>query len=141
MLKPFEKLQFSQSDTVSRRADLLNKLGGALSGLFGQILGIIGEATAVPVTGTTTLDFGSTPAETASVVLTGQPWVTSASKLRAWFMSEKTTDNSIDEHEEAASMCPLVCGAIVPKTGFTIFAHPIAAVGLGKFAVKWEGVP
>lgn len=176
MLKPFQKLQFSERDSPTLRADLLNKLGGALSSIFLQILGVIGEATAVPLpassvvsetgagqttvvgtavtyargdhshgtpghVGTATLDFGATPAETASVAVTGQTWVTAASRLRAFFMVESTVDNGTDEHEEASAMCPLVIGSLVAGAGFTIFANPLGAMGLGTFSVRWEAYP
>lgn len=141
MIKPFEKLQFSQQDTISRRADLLNKLTGGLSSIFARILSYVGEATVAPIAGTATLDFGATPAETASVVVTGQTWVKPTTRLTASFMRESTADNGLDEHEEGAAMCPLSCGAIVPGVGFTIYANPLSALGSGKFTVGWEGYP
>lgn len=49
MIKPFEKLQFSQGDTPSRRSDLLNKLSGGLGHILDQIRTILGEATSVPL--------------------------------------------------------------------------------------------
>lgn len=88
-------------------------------------------------TGTATLDFTSTPSETASVVVTGQAGILAGSHVEAFFMAETTADNGADEHEEAAAICPLVCGAVVAGTGFTITAHPIAALGVGTFAVRW----
>ena len=88
-------------------------------------------------TGTATLDFGATPADTASVVVTGQAGIASGSFVEAFFMRETTADNGVDEHEEAASLCPLICGSIVAGTGFTIFAHTLAMLGLGTFNVKW----
>ena len=52
-------------------------------------------------------------------------------------MRESTADNSLEEHEEGAALCPLVCGNIVPGTGFTIYAHPIAMLGVGTFNLRW----
>jgi hypothetical protein len=88
-------------------------------------------------TGTAVLDFGATPAEEASVAVTGQAGILAGSHVEAFFMRESTADNSIDEHEEAAALCPLVCGDIVAGTGFTIKAMAIAALGLGTFNVRW----
>ena len=42
--------------------------------------------------------------------------------------------------QEASAICPLVCGAIVAGTGFTIFANAIAALGRGTFNVRWAWV-
>jgi len=89
-------------------------------------------------TGTATLDFGATPADEASVVVTGQAGIVSGSLVEAWFMQNDTTaDNGADEHNEASAMCPLVCGAIVAGTGFTIFANTLGVLGIGQFKVKW----
>lgn len=88
-------------------------------------------------TGTAVLDFGATPADEASVVVTGQAAIASGSHVEAFFMREATGDNTVEEHEEAAALCPLVCGVIVAGTGFTIYAHPIAGLGLGTFNVRW----
>jgi len=89
-------------------------------------------------TGTATLDFGSTPTDVASVVVTGQAGIVSGSLVEAWFMQDDTTaDNGSDEHNEASAMCQLVCGAIVAATGFTIFANTLGVLGIGTFKVKW----
>lgn len=88
--------------------------------------------------GTATLDFGSTPTDEASVVVTGQAAILSGSRVKAWFQADTTADNGTDEHTEGGSLCPLTIGSIVAGTGFTIFAHPIAAMGLGQFTVHWE---
>lgn len=91
-------------------------------------------------TGTATLDFTSTPSEEASVVVTGQATIVSGSHVEAFFMKETTADNGVDEHEEAAALCPLVCGSIVAGTGFTIKGMPIAMLGVGTFSVRWAWV-
>ena len=88
-------------------------------------------------TGTATLDFGATPTDEASVVVTGQTAIAATSHVEAFFMQEATADNGVDEHAEAAALCPLVVSDIVPGTGFTIRAHPIAAEGMGQFTVHW----
>lgn len=90
--------------------------------------------------GTAVLDFGATPAEEASIAVTGQAGILAGSHVEAFFMRESTGDNGVDEHVEAAALCPLVCGNIVAGTGFTIYAHPIAALGLGTFNVRWAWI-
>lgn len=88
-------------------------------------------------TGTAVLDFTTTPSEQASVVVTGQANIQTTSLVEGFFMDTTTADNGSDEHQEAAALCPLVCGTIVAGTGFTITAHPIAALGVGTFTVAW----
>jgi hypothetical protein len=89
------------------------------------------------MTGIATLDFGSTPAEEAQVGVTGQAGIVSGSFVEAFFMRETTADNGVDEHEEAAAMCRLVCGAVVAGAGFTIYATAIHALATGTFSVRW----
>jgi len=88
-------------------------------------------------TGTAVLDFGATPADEASVTVTGQTGIVSGSHVEAFFMRESTADNDVDEHVEAAALCPLVCGSIVAGTGFTIYASTLAMLGIGTFNVRW----
>lgn len=88
-------------------------------------------------TGTAVLDFGVTPADEASIVVTGQASIGAGSPVEAFFMQEATADNGVDEHAEAAALCPLVVSDVVAGTGFTIRAHPIAMFGIGTFNVRW----
>jgi hypothetical protein len=87
--------------------------------------------------GTATLDFGDTPADEASVDVTGQTGILSTSDAEAYFMVDSTADNGTDEHQEGAALCKLVCGNIVAGTGFTIYAHCLAMLGVGQFKVRW----
>jgi hypothetical protein len=87
--------------------------------------------------GTAVLNFGATPVEDTTIVITGQAGIVAGSHAEAFFMKESTADNSVDEHEEAAALCPLVCESIVSGAGFTIRAMPIAMLGLGTFNVRW----
>jgi len=91
-------------------------------------------------TGTATLDFGPTPTDEASVTITGQASILASSHIEAFFMGDTTADNGVDEHEEAGSLCPLVCGSVVAGTGFTIKAHSLAALGTGLFNVRWAWI-
>jgi hypothetical protein len=88
-------------------------------------------------TGTAVLDFGATPAENASVVVTGQAGILTTSHVEAFMMRDSTTDNGVDEHEEAAAMLRLVCGSIVAGTGFTIYAFSLGALAMGQFTLHW----
>jgi len=87
--------------------------------------------------GTAILDFGSTPAEEATVAVTGQGAIAGDSLCEAWFMKVDTADNTDEQHEEAAALCPLICESVIPGTGFTIRAMPIAALGTGQFQCCW----
>lgn len=87
-------------------------------------------------TGTATLDFGSTPIDTATILVSGQSGLTSASFLEAFWMQETTADNGVDEHAEGSSLCPLTC-EFVNSSSFNINAHTLAMLGVGQFKVRW----
>lgn len=87
--------------------------------------------------GTATLDFTTTPSESATATVTGQAGILSTSGIEAWFQADSTADNTTDEHTEAGALCPLICGNIVVGTGFDIVGHPIAGLGIGQFKVQW----
>jgi hypothetical protein len=87
--------------------------------------------------GSAVLDFGATPTDEASVVVTGQSGIAAESHVEAFFMRESTAGNTVEDHEQATTLCRLVCGNIVPGTGFTIYAHSVGGLGVGTFAVRW----
>lgn len=90
--------------------------------------------------GTGVIDFGSTPTDTATLVVTGQTAITALSNVEAYFMRESTASNGVDEHEEAATMIALVVGSVVAGTGFTIYANTIGALVTGTFNIRWVWV-
>ena len=69
-----------------------------------------------------------------NVVVTGQPGILSTSIINAWIMADTTPDHSSDEHVMARLHAD--CGALVPGTGFTIFATSDFSV-TGNFNVRW----
>lgn len=86
--------------------------------------------------GTDTIDFGSTPAEEATKVVT-TAGLSATSHIEAWFQHGDTTaDNGVDEHEEAAMLMPLAC-KYLSATTFEVKAMPIAAMGIGLFKFHW----
>jgi hypothetical protein len=88
-------------------------------------------------TGTDIINFGATPVDEATKLVTsGVSGLTSASYIEAWFMKETSTDNGVEEHEEAAAVCPLTC-QFVNATSFFVLAMPIAALGTGQFTFRW----
>lgn len=92
--------------------------------------------------GTGTIDFGTTPADEASVTISGQTGLIATSHIEAWFHfgnNDTTVDNGIEEHEEAAAMCPLVCQWTVDGS-FLVTAQPLSVGGTGlfKFHYAWS---
>jgi hypothetical protein len=87
--------------------------------------------------GTATIDFGATPAEEATVTVSGQAGFVSTSAVEAWIQhGDSTVDNGVDEHEEFAALSPLACKWTVDGS-FEIKAMPIAMLGIGTFKVHW----
>lgn len=87
--------------------------------------------------GTATLDFGATPAEEATLTVSGQAGLVATSHIEAWFQhGDSTADNSVDEHEEAAAVCPLACKWTVDGS-FEIKAMPISALAIGTFKLHY----
>lgn len=94
-------------------------------------------------TGTATLDFGTAASRTIDtfVVVTGQAAILAGSQVEAYFMADTTTDHSADEHIMAIQAIDLICGDIVPGTGFTIYGIAREPAGLvGQFTVHWVWV-
>lgn len=95
----------------------------------------IAEAGGGATTGEATLDFGASPADTASVTVTAD--VTAASYVNAWFQaSDSTVDNDATAHAEAAAGVPLSVSA--GSGSFTITAHPLWGFGTGTFKVRYS---
>ena len=73
--------------------------------------------------GTGEIDFGAHPGSSmATLVITGQATIAAGSFIEAWVVAKATADHSADEH--LVDPPRLICGAIVPATGFTIYAMP-----------------
>lgn len=84
-------------------------------------------------TGTATINFGATPVDSATVVVTGQAGITATSAVRAFFLDDTTGDNDAQAHLQAGALMPLVVGNRVVATGFTIYADVIAGMVTGQF--------
>jgi len=70
--------------------------------------------------GTATLDFGASPGKSdASVAVTGQAGIVSASLVEAWPRLVASADHSADEH--MVETLKVTAGNIVVGTGFTIY--------------------
>lgn len=73
-------------------------------------------------TGTSTVDFGSTPIETASLVVTGQAGILTTDLVEVFFMgSDSTADHPAETHKWILpTYVRAVADALVAGTGFTI---------------------
>lgn len=86
--------------------------------------------------GSATLDFGATPSDLATVVVTGQTGILTGSSCEAWFMSSTTGAHGPGEHEMLAAEAVPVCGSIVAATSFTITINTPTR-WIGAFTVQW----
>jgi hypothetical protein len=86
--------------------------------------------------GTAVLDFTSTYSEEASVVVPVAS-ILSGSHVEAFFMLESTAGNTVDDHDQAAVLCQLVCGNIVAGTSFTIYGRLKEGLAKDTFNVRW----
>ena len=85
--------------------------------------------------GTAVINFPASPgSNTASVVVSGIPEITSGSSVSVFLMAEATADHNEVEHEIAD--IALRCGEIVPGVGFTIHATSVDRL-TGNFKVRY----
>jgi hypothetical protein len=72
-------------------------------------------------TGFAEIDFGAWPGSSmATLNINGQAAIAAGSVVEAWVVAKNTADHSADEH--IVDPPRLICGAIVPGSGFTIYA-------------------
>lgn len=90
------------------------------------------------MTGTDTIDFGASPVDGATfLITTGVSGLTAASYLEAFFMKESTASNTIDDHEMAGSLINLIC-EFVSATSFNIIAKCVDGMLVqDTFSVRW----
>ncbi len=82
------------------------------------------------------IDFGVWPgASTASLVITGQAAIVAGSVVEAWLVCKATADHSADEVRVDPPR--VAAGAIVPGTGFTIFATARERAGADRWMAKF----
>lgn len=90
-------------------------------------------------TGTGSIDFGAFPgASDATLVITGQGSILAGSRVSAWLEATATADHSADEHR--VEDISVLAGAIVPGTGFTIYATYMGmgdTMPYGLWTVGW----
>ena len=88
--------------------------------------------------GSAVLDFGATPTDTGSVVVTGQTNILAGSKITVSIAYADSADHSADEH--LAEPLRVIAGTIVPGTGFTIYGICDLFPTYGKFNVNWTWI-
>lgn len=72
--------------------------------------------------GLTTIDFGAFPGSSdASLAITGQTGIDSASVVTAWLQPADTDDHTADEHR--IETISVMAGNVIGGTGFTIYAQ------------------
>jgi isochorismate hydrolase len=71
--------------------------------------------------------------------VTGQSGILSTSQVQAFLMADSTSDHTVLDHTYAALFIALTCGAIVPGTGFTVYATSQYHLE-GTFALRWKWI-
>jgi hypothetical protein len=91
-------------------------------------------------TGTVTLDFGAAPGiDRALIAVTGQATIGAGSNVEAFMMYDTTADHTGNDHLYIASVLQLVCGTVIPGTGFTIYGVSTEKLQ-GTYQVRWVWV-
>ena len=83
---------------------------------------------------TATIDFGSTPVNSASFTITDAN-ITSTSYVEVFVMVDSTTDNNTDAHLHAAASWKL---AALPASGsFTLYVDALIDLCWGTFKIRY----
>lgn len=93
--------------------------------------------TAVPVT--TTISFGATPTDEATLVITGLTDMTASAHIECWLQADDTTaGNNADAHD-ALTYCALMptAKARIAGTGFTAQLRLWAGFATGDFKLHY----
>ena len=89
--------------------------------------------------GTALLDFGSTPTDEASVVVTGLTSMTATANIQVFTVGDDTTvSNTAADHDGFSYMAILQAGARVAGTGFTITGRAWNGFLTGIFKVHYH---
>lgn len=88
-------------------------------------------------TGTATIDFGATPTDTGSILVSGLSGLTINSHLEPWIQgSDSTADNTTDAHSQLAARSEVWC-EFVDATSMNIFADVFIGFTTGTFIVHY----
>lgn len=89
-------------------------------------------------TGQVEIDFGSTPNNEASVVVTGQTGITQDAIIQVSLPARATSNNTANDAEFAAIAIDLSAGNIVDNVGFTVKAFCTIGFVTGKFKINYR---
>lgn len=89
--------------------------------------------------GTAELDFGATPTDEATVVVTGLTDMTTSAAINVYIVGDDTTvDNTAVDHDGFTYMANVHAGARVAGVGFTITGRVWNGLVSGKFKVHYS---
>jgi hypothetical protein len=86
--------------------------------------------------GSTTIDFGASPATEASVTVSGQTGLLSTSQIEA-FVVARGSGATLANQQFAAIAFRLICGEITPGASFVIRAYCTIGYAEGTFEIDW----
>lgn len=95
-----------------------------------------GAASSVEVT----LDFGASGSDVASVVVTGQAWVTTSTEIACTPTLVSTADRAEGAEDAVIEGLVVAAHTRVAGTGFTLTGAPRFGVAIGRYAVHCLGV-
>jgi hypothetical protein len=134
-----DKLPYYTGSTSANTTDLTSfartLLDDADAATARATLGIVGGG----AQSVTTIDFGAFPGTSdASLDITGQTGIDSASVVTAWLQPADTDDHTADEHR--LETISVMAGNVIPGVGFTIYAtnnsqrnEPLSKPGVAGF--------
>ncbi len=84
--------------------------------------------------GTSTINFGATPVDEGTFNI-NDGTLAGLTYAEAFFMRDSTGDNSVDEHESAASNTRLVCS--ISGTTLTVYINVLHGFLTGNFVIRY----
>jgi len=88
------------------------------------------------ITGEALLDFGLTPADTATIVVSA-PSISATSPVDCWIQSDSTVDHVVADHEWAREWILVTPTTPVAGVGFSIKGLCMLGYVTGAFKVRW----
>lgn len=88
--------------------------------------------------GTATINFGSTPTDEASVVITGLTNMTTSANINVFIQSDDSTgDNSAADHDSLSYFAKCSATTRVASTGFTAVVRLWAGLAYGTYKIHY----
>lgn len=121
--------------------DPANYLEVKVDGTVRKVLVANPSFVAGAVFGTAEVNFGATPTDEASIVITGLAGITATSHILCWIQSDDTTaDNDADAHDTLSYYAQLTATTRVPGVGFTAVARLLGGVASGKYKLHYTAI-